>query len=305
MAAKKTEKKIAGFEINDTLCLVQVPIDGNDAKPLPQEINHIFMADMSGSMYGFRDTLVKDMKERIRDLRKGDVVTLGWFSSPGEYRFVIKGFRLDGEPESYKKLDTALDQFVIRGSTCFSEILTDAAQVVKDLMPLASTFALTFLTDGYPTVYPMEKEIKAITTALDDLKGKVAASLFVGYGSYYNKELLTQMAETIGGELIHSAKLSDFSETYGLFLKEKSRNAKPMIVVDLPELPHEKLGGVFSVDGNNIRCYRPEGKKVSVFPSDDRLYVLASKASVGKLEKMPPKEVERGLYAASLMLMHK
>lgn len=305
MAAKKSEKKIAGIDINENLMLMQIPIEGSDAKPLPEEINHVFMADMSGSMYGFRDRLVKDMKERIRDLRKGDVVTLGWFSSPGEYRFVIKGFRLDGEPKSYQKLDAALDEFRIMGSTCFSEILTDAAQVVKELTPLASTFALTFLTDGYPTVWPMEKEIKAINEALEQLKGKVAASLFVGYGSYYNKELLSSMAETIGGELIHSANLSAFSETYGLFLKQKSRSSKPMVTVDLPENPHGKMGGVFGVDGDNIRCYKAEGKKVSVFPSDDRLYVIVDKATGAKCEKMPPKETERALYAAALFFMQR
>lgn len=272
------------IKVRDGLFIVEQEIVKKNTKVVnkPKNVNHIFIYDRSGSMYGLLGTLAKDLKQRLRTVQTGDTITLGWFSSPGEYRFPLKGLKISGD-EDFKALDKVVDaNSTTLGSTCFSEILADAKDVVKDLSPLGNTFALTFLTDGYPTVWPYEKEVKAIHKAIDDIKGEVAASLLVGYGNYYNKELMADMAERFGGSLIHSSDLKTFPVAFQQFM-EKSRNTEPRMEVELAARP-SRDGVVFNVSGGDINVYQVENGMISFAPTrnaTDYLYVITDKAPKG------------------------
>ncbi len=298
------------IEINNSLYLVEQEVVKNGAKEvkLPKGLNHIFIYDRSGSMYGVLDTLIVDLKARLRTVPNGDTVTVGYFSSPGEFRFPLKGLKIAGKAD-FDNIDKVLDaNSTTLGSTCFSEILDDTKQVVKDLKPLGNGFALCFLTDGYPTVHPYEKEIKAIKAAIANVSGEIASSLLVGYGNYYNKELLSDMASQLSGALIHSSKLSDFPTAYQKFM-DKSRDSEPKMLVELLVRPASEGGAVFSLSGGTVNLYAVENGAVAFSPtknSNENLYVLSDKKPKNgesvTLSNVGEETFTKAMYAAAYVL---
>lgn len=273
------------IEINKNLFLVEQEIVKKSTKAVTvqKSLNHIFIYDRSGSMYGVLSTLIKDLKARLRTVPVGDTVTIGWFSSPGEFRFPLKGLKVNGKAD-FDNIDKVLDaNNHTLGSTCFSEILDDTKDVIKDLKPLGNGFALAFLTDGYPTVYPYETEVKAIHSAVKAVSGEITSSIMVGYGNYYNKELMADMAERFGGSLIHSSDLATFPVAYQKFL-EGSRSSEPKMLVELHALPHAN-GAVFSLNSDGaVNIYAVENGEVAFSPTKnavDRVYVLTDKKPKG------------------------
>ncbi len=270
--------------VGPKMFLVEQEVVKKNAKEVKvaKGLNHIFIYDRSGSMYGVIDTLVGDLKTRLRTVPVGDTVTVGWFSSPGEFRFPLKGLKISGKSD-FDNIDKVLDANAhTLGSTCFSEVLDDTKQVVKDLKPLGNGFALCFLTDGYPTVYPYEKELKSIHKAIENVTGDITSSLLVGYGNYYNKELMTDMAEKFGGSLIHSSKLSDFPVAYQKFM-ETSRDSEPKMLVELAVKPATN-GAVFSLSGANVNLYAVESGAIAFSPSSsgvESIFILTDKAPKG------------------------
>ena len=55
-------------------------------------INHIWIYDRSGSMEGTLAPLCKDIVEQAKLLKKGDTLTLCWFSGEGQNDCILKGF---------------------------------------------------------------------------------------------------------------------------------------------------------------------------------------------------------------------
>lgn len=296
-------------EISKDLFLVEQEVVKKDAKEVKvlKGLNHIFIYDRSGSMYGVLDTLITDLKARLRTVPVGDTVTIGYFSSPGEFRFPLKGLTVSSKSD-YDNIDKVLNaNNTTLGSTCFSEVLDDTKQVVKDLKPLGNGFALCFLTDGYPTVYPYEKEVKAIRTAIEAVSGEIASSLLVGYGNYYNKELMADMASQLSGALIHSSKLSDFPVAYQAFM-EKSRGSEPKILVELVVKPAEG-GAVFSLSGGTVNLYSVENGAIAFSPSKgavENIYVLTDKKPKGGVEvtlaAAGEETMTKAAYAAAFVL---
>jgi hypothetical protein len=295
------------LKITDKLFLVEQDIKKQDTKEVKvdKKLNHIFIYDRSGSMCGALPTLAKDLKTRLRTVPVGDTVTIGWFSSPGEFRFPLKGLKITGKAD-YEALDKVIDKnSTTLGSTCFSEILDDTQEVVKDLSALGNTFSLVFLTDGYPTVYPYEKEVQAINKAIKAVSGSITTSLLVGYGDYYNKELLSDMASKFGGSLIHSGDLADFPPALARYM-DNARQSEGKIEVELFARPH-KDGAVFSLGDGQVNVFEVENGTVLYSPTKgavDRLYVLTDKAPKGDSTSWgnADEQFTKALYAAAYIL---
>lgn len=247
-------------------------------KPVPESLNHIIITDVSGSMYNLLPGLSNDLAKHVRKLPKGDTVSFGWFSGEGSYRFVLKGFKLT-EDKDYDSLENTIrKELYTRGTTCFSEILHDTDKVIEDLSAVNSAFALTFFTDGYPVVSNYEREVKSITSAIEKLQGKVSSALLVGYGDYYNKELMATMAQEFGGSLIHSGDLNSFSASFDTFLDDSRENGLKVVVkIDADISENDK---VFSINGKQVVLYSPQKDGTVTFvptkKSKDFLYAITS-----------------------------
>lgn len=259
--------------------------------------NHIWIYDRSGSMYGLLDKLVEDLIVRAKQIPLGDTITIGWFSSEGQKNFVLKGFKVT-EERDYSLLEKALRQNnTTLGCTCFSEILHDASQVVTDLSIFSSKFSLCFLTDGYPVVSSYTRELKEIDLAVAKLNGTVTASLLVGYGDYYNKQLMSDMAEKLGGSLTHAANLPNFSVTLTEFISGTENSKRYPLKLD-----EEDVILVYNLQGSNINLYSPNANnEINLTWNDtqETLYVLTSKPTAPETAGV---DLSKGLYAAAFLL---
>ena len=265
-------------------------------------INHIWIYDRSGSMYGLIKDLIKDLTQRAKKIPIGDTITIGWFSSEGQKNFIVKGFKVT-EKKDYSILEKALqaNNYTL-GCTCFSEILDETEQVVKDLSIFSSNFALAFFTDGYPVVSDYTKEIKSIYAAVEKLNDKITSSLLVGYGDYYNKQLMAEMAEKIGGSLTHSANLPSFSISLDSFLETAQDSKKITVKIDA-ETNSDSI--IYSINGNSINLYTIDSnKEIKLSCSEEEkvsVFVLTNNKPKGK-EAKKESEFEKALYAASYLL---
>lgn len=294
---RKENENMAHVKIADGLYLSSLNIPVGEPKNVRNPVNNILVIDRSGSMYGTLSGLVEDLKGVVRGLRTGDTVTVGWFSSEGQWDWALKGFRITGD-QDYSILEKSLDSMKSTlGTTCFSEIFSDVENVVKDLSVFSDSFSLHLMTDGYPVVSNYQKEIAAIMRAVDSIHGKVGSSLIVGYGYYYNKELLAQVAERAGGSLIHSSDLSTYKGSLSVFLE--SASGRPKRKIDVGDSADGDL--VFWVNGSFVQS--------SLIGKDGTALIDPAVSSAYVLGKNPIGEdgavEDSAVYAASLLLSQK
>lgn len=240
-----------------------------NAIPANGPVNTLLLIDRSGSM-GW--TLTKLVKQAftllVKHLKPGDTVTVGWFSGQGQFGWAVKAFTMNGDNSTLEKMLDSLGRSV--GLTCFSEILADTENVIRELSAISTAFELFLLTDGCPVVKDEKKEIAAIFTAIAAVKGKLNSATLVGYGDYYNKALMADMAMALGGSLIHESNLERFDSMLKFLDGAKGQ---PRLAVKLKT----KAGTAFTIHKNSVVAQRPENDEVRVTaPEDGRIWVLTS-----------------------------
>jgi hypothetical protein len=310
------------LDIKSNLYLLQEEVDltPEQDNSASESTNHIWIYDRSGSMYGLIGKLTEDLVERAQQIPVGDTLTLGWFSGEGCYNFILKGFKISGDGEDYELLKQAIRKNnTTLNTTCFSEILDNTAIVIQDLSIFSNRYALCFFTDGYPVVQNYQQEINDIFRTISAIQGKITASLLVGYGNYYNKTLMAQMTEALGGALIHSSDLPTFNITLSEFIKNvQDVSGKVRIKVNV------NTGDIlFGINGTDINIYSVDSEGYILFtPTKTRgkgknyIYTLTSKrpegvidlvkltkASTGKDTKI--ESFIKGIYAAIYLLVQK
>lgn len=297
------------------LTAAEVPKPTKEEKVRGTGINHIWEIDRSGSMHYLLPALVEDLKAKCKQLPLGDTVTVGWFSGTGDREFILKGYRLDDQTD-YAVLGKIFDKLKeSRGATCFSEILADTDAVIAGLQQTTSNdFTLVLFTDGYPVVSNYGREIEAIETALQRIKGRLTASLIVGYGDYYNKELLTSMAAQVGGSLVHSSDLATFNVAFSTFVTDAAELSGKTVGVEVPRT----ASTYFTTNGKQVvelKTRSDGGRKLLVDSpvsrrNKDFVYELTTTRPDGTqvsldgdaLHKDKNAALVRGAYAAALLL---
>lgn len=161
-------------------------------------VNYFFVVDLSGSMYGS----VRDLKDTLLSLKthlgQKDTLSLAYFSSYGDFRWIVKGASL-----SHTSLDSIISKEVYaRGLTCYTQVLDSLKATIGDVATQTGNkdSVLYFLSDGWPNDNSPEAKIYA---ACADLKGTCASAYIVGFSNYYNRNCLVTMSEKIGGQFSH------------------------------------------------------------------------------------------------------
>lgn len=305
---------ISYVPINKTLSLIIQEINPKQTvQVIKKPTSHIWVYDRSGSMGGNIKELCNQLIALSKKLPKNDYLTLGWFSSEnGQYNWIIKGFRIC-DTSDYKMLEKLiLENNYTIGCTCFSEILADTKVVIKDLSAFTDEFSFHFFTDGYPVVSNYQKEIAKIFEAIGNIKGKIKNASLVGYGSYYNKELMSQMATNLGAALIHSSQISEYTKSI-LNLISLTQNSQPKEKIN-PAVTNPI--SIFTIIENEIIPYSIEADKtIYVNPvkgsSSFIYYVTEEKPDKKHWTKIDPDEIHyadekdnnaKAMYAASLIL---
>lgn len=307
--------------INKGLYLVQQEVQKPEAaKPAPAQTNHIWIYDRSWSMGYEIKGLCRDLIERAKKIPTGDTITLGWFSTEGKRNFILKGFKIT-EKADYQALEKAIrNNNTCIGLTCFSEILHDTKQVIEDLSVISTNFSLCFFTDGYPVVSNYSREVREIHKAVESIEGGLTSALFIGYGNYYNKDLMAEMAERSGGSLAHSSSLNDFSVALEGLIEDSRENSGKIQVELAADVKEKDL--VFGINGRQVNIYLPSlesGKPVVNFvpkkSGTNYVYFLMNKIPRGYAQvvelgddiQRPTKNepMVKAAYAAAFLLTQK
>lgn len=257
--------------------------------------NHLWIYDRSGSMHYLLKSLGDDMVRLSKLLKKDDTLTLSWFSGEGSFRTILKGFLITKDNDFSKIEQIVRANISSLGTTCFSEVLHDTVTTIQELKVTfpENTFVLSFFTDGYPVVSNYKKEIESITKALSSLQADIGEALFIGYGDYYNRELLSEMTELVGGTLVHSETLDDYDKSMTILIK--SGRASRKISVDFDE----DVILVFGKSSGQIVVYPMRGKKAMVADSESEIFAVTKK------KPKVSKENLESMYAAAYALASK
>ena len=231
------------YKITDTLYLVTQPIAPTvAAKPVETNANHLFVFDCSGSMYGSLPRIREQIKNRLPTLAKpGDTATIIWFSGRGQFGVLVEGHVLNTAAD-FTQFNAAVDRWLRpMGLTGFKEPLQEAGKVIGRLNKNGFPFSLFFMSDGYDNQWN-QTEILAVC---DGLGAAVQSATIVEYGYYADRNLLTKMAERIGGSLIFAESFGDYEPTFEAAVQRRPMGKK--IAVDVEG---DAVGGiVWTFDG--------------------------------------------------------
>lgn len=284
------------IKITDSNWLVRTEVPATPTKAR-EKVNHLWIYDRSGSMTYLLPDLAEDLINHYKTIPVGDIISIGYFSGVGVYRFILKGF-VKTKKEDEDTFAQIINQNKLPiGTTCFSEIMGDAHKVVLDLAPLCDNFALMFFTDGYPVVPDYQKELRDLFHAIDSVKGVVSKAIFVGYGAYYNRELMTMMAAQMGGQLIHSSTLPEFSLPMTGFLGSDTLQRIAVLVPH--EVDNATCVAAFTINNGISQC-AIDHARVLVDPGADYVYFITTSEPKIK-ERVKSFEIEAGMYAAAAL----
>ena len=185
-----------------------------DTTPIVKKLktHFILMIDRSGSMSYELDNLLDQVNETIDFITGDDILSLIWYSGPGQFNTVIRG------ANSSSKIKTEVDKLRRTvGSTCFSEPLTNANQLVSEFANRVDQTSLILFTDGQPVVsWSIQEEETRSKNAVKAMKEHGLSSMTcIGYGNYYNRKFLLDLADmTDHGKILHNSRIDEFLESF-------------------------------------------------------------------------------------------
>lgn len=216
-------KKIKSYKIDKSLFVNEIPVEMPDMSTVASIPGHQFIIiDRSGSMYGELNNVCDTISSYVEKLPEGSTVSVGYFSSKGQYNLSVP-YTLKKECGAVKKVVDSYRSTL--GCTCFNEVLSKVNQQFKK----DDTASLYFFTDGCHNDGPWSSVIKE----LEAMKDKLNMSMFVGCG-YIDRDNMTEMADTTGGTFIHLERFDGFKDTLNEF-GESIEDSVPGCVVKTPE----------------------------------------------------------------------
>lgn len=209
---------------NKNYFLINCVKDTIDKEEINQPIHYIQILDRSGSMYGLINDLIEDCKKTISSMKENDYYSIIWFSSPGEFRTILKGIKNNENTKetSFKVLDSIKS---VIGSTCFSEPIKEVKTIIEELNIIGPKTSVTLFTDGQSvTPWSEFEENNRVESILNSIKDKIISFNTIGYGNYCNEKLLQKWSSISDfGEFNHSSKIEDYHEIFNNNA-EKARN---------------------------------------------------------------------------------
>lgn len=211
--------------------------------------NHVFVADVSGSMYSELPKIRNHLKNNLATLvKKDDTVSILYFSSRGQFGSVFTGQKIS-DINDLTEINNAIDRYLRpTGCTGFVEPLNMASDVAMQLSTENGNMnSLIFMTDGYDNCWSTNEILKACAT----LPLSFNEITFLEYGWYCNRPLLEKMAEATNA--LH--KFTESFEQYEPAFEEaiQSMNSKK-IEITVPESE-----AVLYIDGDNIHVVNVSG----------------------------------------------
>jgi uncharacterized protein YegL len=241
------------LKIKDNLYLAQQVVRPEQQKEQVVDLStqHIFVIDCSGSMSGELSTIRKDLFNKISTILKpSDSVTIIWFSGRNQYGVILEDYTVHSNIALEKVRETINKYLTPQGLTAFKQPLEEVKAVIERVRSNNSNMlhSMFFLTDGYDNQFSTKEILKATTELTDYLN----SATIVEYGWYCNRELLSQMAQEIGGVHTFSQNFQDY-EPY-LTKQFTSDNRGKRTYIELANAP--KFDMVFNVVDGDVVMYK-------------------------------------------------
>ncbi len=264
--------KINSYEVSSDLHLVQQTLLTDTAPVVIVEkpVHHILLIDCSGSMYSDLPKIREQCKRKLpKLLKETDLLSIIWFSGRGDF-----GVLVEAEPvatlKDLRAIETAIDRWLKPvGLTGFKEPLLEVSKLVSRMKDKDMAVSLFFMSDGCDNQWGRADILKAVESA----GAVVHSAVFVEYGYYADRNLLTAMAEKCGGVNIFAADFGQYEPTFEAAMKRKATGA-PKVSIDVDP---SATGFVFSTEGDEIKTFAIEDGKVSVPKDLKSIWYLSSK----------------------------
>lgn len=229
------------------------------AAAVPAPTHHLLAIDISGSMYSDLPKLRTHLKNKLATLvQENDTVSIIWFSGRGQVGALVEGLKIRGVAD-LSSLHKAIDRFLVpTGLTGFKDPLLEAERIINTLRAKGgdSLVNFLFLSDGYDN----QGSAKEILELCAKLEKKVDAAAVVEYGYCADRDLLTKMAEALGGKLVFS---EDFESYVTAFEGSLSGSTKKVPV----KLAHAvDFGAVFALVGTSVLTFTPDAAGIVLVP---------------------------------------
>lgn len=217
------------IKIDENYFLVNQPVSIEKVVKVTMPTNHIFIVDVSGSMYNELPLIRKQLKNKLSTIMlEGDTISILWFSGRNDAGILKEEVEVKSL-KTLNDLNTAIDRWLVPvGLTAFLrplELTKGLVNRIKANRP-DSNFSLMFLTDGYNNDCPFN----SVLAALKDLEGDITSSTFVEYGYYADSAKLTQMASALGGEKISCDGFDDFEPLFDSKMSQSVMSGKKIEV---------------------------------------------------------------------------
>lgn len=259
-------------------------------KPVEQSVNHVFVVDVSGSMYDALPKMRQHIKSKLALLVKPkDTVSIIYFSSKSQYGVVFEGEKINGLSD-LSNLHKAVDKFLqTLGLTGFVEPIQEAMDVAKRLNHNGNINSFIFMTDGYDNQWGKAEIINKAK-----LLPKFFASIsFIEYGWYCNRPLIAEMAQVSGGAHIFSEDYKTYEPTVEKLFQNKTVKRKP-VKVGSEYAFYVDNGEVVLVDADEGVVQIPEDVNALYTMSNDKEY----KAQISSMDDVSK-------YVALYVAIHK
>ena len=202
-------------KVAESLYLVCQPLKKSETctqKTVDILVNHIIVIDCSGSMSSDLPRVREQLKKKLQImLREKDTISIIWFSGRGQF-----GTLIEAEPVAtladLNDINTAIDRWLKPvGMTGFKEPIEEVSRVVDRVSKKNSgVFSLFFMSDGFDNQWPK----KDILEVIGKVSGGLSSATFVEYGYYADRQLLTDMAQKMGGSLIFSEDFDKYAPVF-------------------------------------------------------------------------------------------
>lgn len=273
---KKDLKMTTSYEITNGYHLINQQFDNVENKTVVVEkpVHNVLVLDCSGSMAYDLPKLREQCKKRLRTLLKEhDLLTIIWFSSRNEF-----GVLFEAEPiatlKDLKDVETAIDRWLRPiGLTGFKQPLEEVAKVVSRMKNKDMAVSLFFMSDGCDNQWGRADILKAV----EQLSPIVHSAVFVEYGYYADRNLLSAMAEKCGGVNIFAADFAQYEPMFEAAMQKKPTGV-PKVEVSVDPSAE---GFAFAIEGKEIRTFAIEGGKINV-PKDLKSVWYLSTKSIGE-----------------------
>lgn len=252
------------------------------AKVVDTPTDHVFVIDVSGSMSGELPAIREHLKTRLATvLRPGDRFSLITYSGRGQCTRVLNGVNLK-DASSLVGIQRAIDSYVRPiGMTAFVDALDELGKLAGELRASRPNTAVAVIqmTDGQDNCYSRAQ----ILAACDKLRGNIDSFDLVEYGMWTDRNLLTAMAERVGGSLTYVDGAESFVTLTERVVQKRVSSAK-LRTVNLGVGDSALLA--FSLGDKTVNTYAISDGKVEVpdVPMTFAVLSLASSVGVGSAD---------------------